>query len=163
MFKGDINTHTHTHTQMSECMYEKERCIVSRNLPCHKTTERTRNIQNTYMNVRTCLWGGEVHGFPKPSPSQDNQMHKGDTKTHTKVQPLLWAGEVHGFPKPSPSQDVRTHNKDTNTHTHTQKSERLYEEERCMVSRNLPRHKPSERTTKRQTHKYIVLKVNTYG
>ena len=57
--------------------------MVSRNLPHHELAERTRKTQNTHTKVCNPLWGGEVHGHARNTPSlQDGQMHKEDTK-HT--------------------------------------------------------------------------------
>ena len=73
---GRTHTEIIKHTGMSECLHEGERCMVSRNLPRHKTIERTRKAQNTHANAWTSLWV-EVHRFSKSFLSRDEQTHKG--------------------------------------------------------------------------------------
>ena len=58
----------------------------------------------THTNARTPLWGGEVHGFPKPSPSQEARTHRRKVYTwDTKVWMPLWKERYMGMPKRSPT------------------------------------------------------------
>ena len=97
---------TRTCTRIFKCLYEEERCMVSRNLHRDKMHEHTRKRQdhaqecpNSFMRRRGA-WFLETFLITRCTNTQGR-----DKTTYTNAR----GGEVHGFPKPPSSQNAETH------------------------------------------------------